>query len=719
MDDLIPEDYTLIDVAYYYHWKKDAPMKFFYRIFKKNRVLLKRRKRKLEAEESATTDTSANDAKMSRTEEQNGKGVGSVVQEDGLGGRDQSVDIRSCSAPTTKNEDSVKPSKEEESVKLQPSVSTSESSVTKNVTMFTGENKDVVKKDESKWSYTPPLSSDSKVEAKSDPEPVKMETDEPEEKKKPAEPVREVKIISLLGPGKTSIVSETIKKPETKENDAPDANASQNVAAVPASPTEKVSTDVPNATNGETKSSDPKNKSEDKIGISNTSSNVTKVTPTTMSSPSQQKSRKPGNGSQILSVINNLTKKQQNLEAASKDMKVPTVIHGQTTITKRVVENGSQLNGSSSSTAASAATTTSSSATTAATAGNLPHTSHHIPSGTTITVKQVASASASPKTNTVSTPNGKSLAPTPGTINSNSSIQTPKPMISTNGTSSATPPSPLSNIKPKPAVADLRQYRKCPPTSEGSTASPLTLSRPPIVPQLTLSGRVKSQGAGTITTASNHHQQQQLGSHRLPASTSAGIASSRPLSLSGNSIGRLPTSFSSAMSTADQQKALQMLRMPISSMTTTKSPTSSSPSTTTGSSSPSHSTISNMASSVTAAQLPSNRLQLKVQPPTAGISPFQAAFQSSLYSHLASESLWKCSLLGQTPTTTQSGSPTSKSPTTNGKSMNSSLPKTLNQGIRQIPNPSLLAKQQAEQYMMAMAAAHFVSNANAKTSPKQ
>ncbi len=27
MDDLIPEDYTLIDVAYYYNWKKDAPMK--------------------------------------------------------------------------------------------------------------------------------------------------------------------------------------------------------------------------------------------------------------------------------------------------------------------------------------------------------------------------------------------------------------------------------------------------------------------------------------------------------------------------------------------------------------------------------------------------------------------------------------------------------------------------------------------------------------------
>ena len=97
-DDLIPEDYTLIDVAYYYSWKKDAPMKFFYRIFKKNRVLLKRRKRKLEMEESSSADASEMGSKVARNEEQNGKSVGSVLDDENLGGRDQSVDIRSCSA---------------------------------------------------------------------------------------------------------------------------------------------------------------------------------------------------------------------------------------------------------------------------------------------------------------------------------------------------------------------------------------------------------------------------------------------------------------------------------------------------------------------------------------------------------------------------------------------------------------------------------------------
>ena len=108
-DDLIPEDYTLIDVAYYYSWKKDAPMKFFYRIFKKNRVLLKRRKRKLEMEESSSADASEMGSKVARNEEQNGKSVGSVLDDENLGGRDQSVDIRSCSAAASASASSAPP----------------------------------------------------------------------------------------------------------------------------------------------------------------------------------------------------------------------------------------------------------------------------------------------------------------------------------------------------------------------------------------------------------------------------------------------------------------------------------------------------------------------------------------------------------------------------------------------------------------------------------
>ena len=751
-DDLIPEDYTLIDVAYYYSWKKDAPMKFFYRIFKKNRVLLKRRKRKLEMEESSSADASEMGSKVARNEEQNGKSVGSVLDDENLGGRDQSVDIRSCSAAASASASSAPPVSKnsgtiEAKVSLENDAKKTESN-DKNVTVVVA-------------AATAASASDAKVELKKEEkveEPVKMEVDKPEEPK--PEPGREVKIISLLGPGKTSVVSSesAAKKPETKENDAPEvtkqnatptsqpaSNSSPMTSATTTTTAENIVTSVDKVSvGGDTKLP------ESKIDETRTSPTSTpspgQTAFTSVSSPGQQKIRKPGNGSQILSVINNLAKKQQTLEAASgnnKEVKVPTVIHGQTTITKRVTENG--INGSSPA---------------AVTPANLP-TSHVIPSGTTITVKQVVTATASPKTSsTVTQPIKTSTGVAP-------SIQTPKPLITTNGTTASatttTPASPSAsgspviNSKPKQVVTDLRQFRKVPTTTTAVTtattvtsspaaasattaASPaasssptLSLSRPPIIPQLTLSGRIKTPGAGTINTSGSQQQQQQQqqqkqqqqqqlqpkqqqlqpkqqqqqqhqqlqpkqqqqqqlqpkpqqqqqGLHRLPASTSAGIATSRPLSLSGNTIGRLPPAFPAGMSAADQQKALHLL-----STSSTGSPTTT-------------------TASVTAAQLPSNRLQLKVQPPS--ISPFQAAFQSSLYSHMAAETMWKYSL-AQTTT----ASPTA---TTNGKTF-AGLPKTLNQGIRQIPNPSLLAKQQAEQLMMAMAAANFAAS-GVRTSPKQ
>ena len=851
MDDLIPEDYTLIDVAYYYNWKKEAPMKFFYRIFKKNRVLLKRRKRKLETEESsATADTSGSKVSKSSPDE-NGKNVESVVDDKDLG---QAVDnIRSCPAAvpavsqitkatnvpavnvkpatdprvltttatnvtavnvkpvndprgltttppttttttTTTNESRGLPqttktndprglttatkanesrgvtqttTKANESRGLtktktndtprgfatvsvktvveaaKPVVAQSAVNNTSQPVMKSDVKKDAVsspslKKDNEplKWSpYAAKVEEKAKVEPKPDPEPVKMETDEhqqdvkkpQQQQQKQVEPVREMKIISLLGPGKTAIVngSEIVKKPETKENDAPSAaKPAQIVTNLAPTTTEQSLRETTPPSENRT-ATDTNKKSEvastnDKAVNSSTttSSTVTAVTSTLSSHMQQQHkamARKPGSGSQILSVINNLAKKQQTLEAASgnnKEVKTPSMIHGQTTITKRVGENGAQSNGvnTSTTTGAASATTT--------TPNNT--VSHHIPSGTTITVKQATPSSASSATTKTNSAVNSNIRPaTTAGPNSlpNTYIQTPKPLHSM--ASTTTTQAVIS--KPKQVIADLRQYRKCPPSSDGASAtlaatttttttSNLNLSRPPIIPQLTLSGRMKTtQGAGTIS-----HQH---GSHRLPASTSAagGIATSRPMSMSGNSIGRLPSAFPSGMSQADQQKALQMLRLPISSMvgkSTSPSLPTSSPSTTSYPPTSSH-----LTSSVTAAQLPSNRLQLKVQqPPITGISPFQAAFQSSLYSHLAAESMWKHPLMNQAPTFAQSSSPTSKSPTSNGKG-HSNLPKTVNQGIRQIPNPSLLTNKQqaaaAEQFMMAMAAANFANNARA------
>jgi len=45
-EDLLPEDHTLIDVAYSYNWRKTSPMRFYYRIYQKTKVLTRKRKKR-------------------------------------------------------------------------------------------------------------------------------------------------------------------------------------------------------------------------------------------------------------------------------------------------------------------------------------------------------------------------------------------------------------------------------------------------------------------------------------------------------------------------------------------------------------------------------------------------------------------------------------------------------------------------------------------------
>lgn len=45
-EDLLPEDHTLIDVAYTYNWRKTCPMRFYYRIYQKTKVLTRKRKKR-------------------------------------------------------------------------------------------------------------------------------------------------------------------------------------------------------------------------------------------------------------------------------------------------------------------------------------------------------------------------------------------------------------------------------------------------------------------------------------------------------------------------------------------------------------------------------------------------------------------------------------------------------------------------------------------------
>ena len=88
--DIIPQDYTLIDVAYYYKWEKDSPMQFFYRIFKKNKVLLKRRKRKSRNEDKISDGkkprsvecSNNNSGKDSKSAPNAGSKPGNLMKED-------------------------------------------------------------------------------------------------------------------------------------------------------------------------------------------------------------------------------------------------------------------------------------------------------------------------------------------------------------------------------------------------------------------------------------------------------------------------------------------------------------------------------------------------------------------------------------------------------------------------------------------------------------
>lgn len=377
-------------------------------------------------------------------------------------------------------------------------------------------------------------------------------------------------------------------------------------------------------------------------------------------SPLQEKPKqnKMTSGSQILSVINNLTKKQLNLEASlNKDAKsngsispaLPSIVKKPETSASSEVTQGPKTSSSP------ATIPTSSSKYVPQTPATT--TSHHIPSGTTITVKQIFSSSSSPS----ATP------PTNGT----------PVVVMPNSLKSVSPKSLLSNVtilspteKSKQTLNDLRQFRKMPlDSTQTKTSSPST--------QMSLLNKQKSLTSSLLSNLSTHTS---TGSHKLPGNISAagGLAAMKPINLS-----RPPPS----MSLSDHQKALQLLKSSVSKNSTSFPTLSNGKST---------STLTT-TTSPQQAQLPSSRLQLKVQqaPP---LSSFQAAFQSTIYTQLAAETIWK-----HQQSAAAAVLHANMQLASNGKAFGG-LTKTPNQGIRQIPNPSLFAKQQQE-IMMAMAAA--------------
>lgn len=646
--DLIPTDYTLIDVAYYYKWEKDSPMQFFYRIFKKNKVLLKRRKRKNKAEDkigdgkkprpvdcAATNDSSKPSYPYTPMDSgKNGSGQGSSSN------NNNHSDIIGCRTVPAKSETKQEVKDEKPEKLLKQEITTPK----------------IVNKVEAKTETAPP----------------------PEKKPK----------LDIAAAKDSAITTSTTTTPTTTATTKEDNNIK---LVVSASDIKKVP--------------EVKGKTSDSAVVKSAASPKTlsgldllqsdkKATSDKPKSPVLQRplirNLKPHNGQNILTaIVNNLAKKQksqqQNSSESSKQEKtavpLPATIHGgQTTITKRLVEGSSNSKAktpppTSTSTTTATSTTNASNTSSDVTASKLTKS---IPSGTTITVKQIAS------TTTSSTP-----------TSSSASVATTASMKNFVQASSVTT-NTSSSIKKSSTVSDLRQFRKGGQVSEAAAPSKTTTStRTPIIPSLT---------SRTLTLGGSNKVKMSLSAKTSTSSSASTSSSYSALSKPIPKHNKASLSANNALAgfTFEQQKAamqqMQLLRIPLGANVLSSAATP--------------------PSSLTSQQLPSNRLQLKVQSTTSSsaaaapsasslstasshslassLSGFSAPFSSSLYSHMAAESLWKKELLlhSSLASAGMNGSGTASAKLTHG------LSKTLNQGIRQIPNPSLLTKQTNEQQVL-------------------
>ena len=289
----------------------------------------------------------------------------------------------------------------------------------------------------------------------------------------------------------------------------------------------------------------------------------------------------------------------------------------------------------------------------------------------------------------------------------------------------STTASSSSVVKPKLTTSDLRQFRK-PQSTSANAMKPTTI---PITSQTKLAA---AQAAAVKKAATEQQQPTANGSSgsrpvvkpipkpALPKQTApttafalgatqqaliaaqcvAAAANNGARHLTAAEIDSLPQfaaaqaaalSQAAAAAVVEQQKAMMALRLPLnagrSGLTTTSSP------------------LSSPTSSFTNTQLPSKRLQLKVKttsssdeaPTTSPVST--TANFPSLYSHMAADTLWKyragLEMAAQqyaAAATTTAGSLNGTGVLTSNASKLGSI-KTLNQTIRQIPNPSLLTKQ--------------------------
>jgi hypothetical protein len=690
--DLIPDDYTLIDVAYYYKWEKDSPMQFFYRIFKKNKVLLKRRKRKSKAEDKISDGKKPRPVECgtnNNTNNNNNNNIGNNTpringkkQEDHSGSKTSATngDILGCrtvssSAPSLA---SSMPSLKDETKPVSIKIKSSSSSNNKR------SHEQVKQKDS-----PPTLTAAVKVNTKKDVTKTEDHHYPPPEKKLKIDLFKDESFKKTL---KVKVTTTSEVVPKTKlENGTIDTRKVEPLKIC--SP----------------KSGCPKIVQEIKSNMTSTTTTTTTATtppkipevqkpksPAAATTPTSSVNKSRSSHNMLTNIVNNLAKKQASLsqnnaiaaaERAKSSSSTPsstplstktsstsktalpsTLLGGQTTITKKLVETIT---------------------TTAAGINKLVNNKSQqkqkqsqeqqqqkrdsntkgIPSGTSVTVRSVlptstlspalSTPSISTATSTATMSFSNSFKAKSGSTSMMDFVQASSPIVATAKTTNGL--SNSASSKKSSTMSDLRQFRK--PNMPAGDVSPTptkpqTTQRTPIIPSLTSSRTL------TLSNTKNKNMSPKISS---PPRLSPGSSASRNSSFSAALSKPIPKPSSATTSSllaqanslaavaalgfglTDEQQTMQLFRN--MAVAAAMMPPMCMP-------------------SVTSAhqQLPSNRLKLTVQSSNAASKTTSShnslQFLPSLASHMAPESQWKM---------------------------------FSNKNIRQIPNPSLLTKQASDQ----------------------
>ena len=612
--DIIPQDYTLIDVAYYYKWEKDAPMQFFYRIFKHQKVLLKRRKRKSLCEDKIS------DPKKARTLE---------VANNVPAKSDNTKASSAVNNKTVNSKESSKNGDKENDIKNNSESKKSDGARTVNKESSAPPSLvDQTKKEVKKVSIV----ENNKVEEEKPPtlkpafkEDIKMDTSEDEDDTPPSEKKLKIDLKPENNENKVSSTPpkiEPITIPEIKKKQQPELpkEVKKQVKETKEEPVK--STSSPSAV----KPCIPK--------LINTTSNGSNKTKPNM----------------LNNIVNNLTKKLTESGSPPPPVKPAiskppsTLLGGQTTITKKDAnksESKDKIVKESS-----------------------PKVDEKkpkgIPSATSVTLKTMKSPSS-----TSNTPvSGVSTMSFSNSFKSkNGSMMD---FVQPNGLTSPTKKNSSSTL------SDLRTFRK------DSTGKP----KSPITPSLT---------SRTLT----------LGSTKKSSSPSTSSTSSftstltKPLPKPGEA-----SSANNLLAAHAQINALASLGLTTASLNEAQKEYIKNLTAAAALFQPQHHPFTPPSQ-----QLPSNRLKLTMQTSKNSTNPLQML--PSLASHMAPESQWK-SFTGF-----HGGSHGSSNGSTSSGSKLSSLSKTLNQSIRQIPNPSLLTKQASEQQQLLQVQRALAASAQA------